>query len=495
MTVADRSRPTTTATTLTTTSSSGTDIEAAPGSRALDGHSSPTSGSSDPNHVLDTTRSNELSIRDEKQLGEVDDDASQHMEKDPDAGITFPEGGLRAWLSVLGGFWCTFITFGYLNSFGVFEDYYLQSFLSDKSSSQVAWIGAFQYFLLFAMGGVSGRLFDLGFFRPTFTFGCVLLVVSQMLLSLCTEYYQFFLCQGVGLGLSFGIVFNMGINCPAHHFLQRRAMAFGLIATGSSTGGIIFPIMIRRLIPIVGFGWTMRIVGFFALFAVISASLCLSTRLPPSIDVSDKSKGGWKQVKWVDLDAFRVPAYSWFVFACTVVMLGLYMPFTYMDVFSQVHNVPASGYYLSILNASSMFGRALPGLVADKVGRINVLLPHIAISAVLLIFFPLCVNVGGLVAFAVIFGFTSGCYVSLIPACCAQLGSTATVGTRNGMMFMVGSLGGLFGTPISGAILGDAPDYDWWGTAAFSFATVLVGSFAIATSRYFALNKQLRGKI
>ncbi|PWN46924.1 MFS general substrate transporter [Violaceomyces palustris] len=411
-----------------------------------------------------------------------------------DSALTFPEGGTKAWLCVFGGFWSTFITFGYLNAFGIYQDYY-QSLLPEKTSSQISWIGGFQYFLIFSVGIFAGKMFDLGYFRPLFTFGCFLLVFSQMMLSLCTEYYQFFLTQGVGLGLSFGLIFNLSINCPAHHFNRRRGLAMGVMAAGSSTGGTIFPIMIRRLIPSLGFGWTMRAVGFMALGVVIMAWLCLSTRLEPSIDVKDKSKGGWSQVRWIDPEAFKNLAYTFFVAGASLVMFGLYTPFTYMDVFTGYYQIPANGYYLSILNAASIFGRVLPGIVADRVGRINTVLPHLMVSGLLGIIFPACTKLGGLLAFSILYGFTSGCYVSLIPACVAQLGPSSTVGTRNGMMFAIGSFGGLFGTPISGALLGDPPNYRWWAASSFSGVCVLAGSACILASRWFALDKKAFGTI
>lgn len=412
--------------------------------------------------------------------------------------VYFPEGGLRAWLCVGGSFCITFITFGYLNSFGVFQEYLGSSGgpLADYNDSTIAWIVGVQYFLIFGCGSFAGRLFDLGYWRPLFTFGAVVLVVSQMLLSLCTEYYQIFLAQGVGLGLGFGATFNIAVSCPAHHFNRRRGLAMGIVATGSSVGGTIFPIMIGRLIPQIGYGWTMRAVGFMALAMCTIASFCLSTRFEPSIDVHDKSKGGWKQVRWVDLTAFKNPAYTWFCAATATAMFGMYTPFTYTDIFTTAYDVPAHGYFISILNASSCFGRILPGLIGDKFGRINTLLPNMAISGILLLIYPLCTNLGGLLTFAILYGFTSGCFISITTPCVAQLGkSTATVGTRIGMMFFFMSIGGLVGTPITGAILGDSYNYNWWGAFGYSGATVLAGSGMVVMSRRAALNNRWVGKI
>ena len=51
-----------------------------------------------------------------------------------------------------------------------------------------------------------------------------------MLLSLCTEYYQIFLCQGIGIGLGFGFLMNLTVGVPAQWFRRRRAVAMGVVS-------------------------------------------------------------------------------------------------------------------------------------------------------------------------------------------------------------------------------------------------------------------------
>lgn len=48
-----------------------------------------------------------------------------------------------------------------------------------------------------------------------------------------------------------------------------------MVTTGSSLGGVIFPIMTSRLINIIGFGWSMRISAFLILFLLIIANLTI----------------------------------------------------------------------------------------------------------------------------------------------------------------------------------------------------------------------------
>jgi hypothetical protein len=60
-------------------------------------------------------------------------------------------------LQVLGGFMCLFNSYvqgdtemliacrwGYLNAFGVFQNYYKETLIPDSSNSQISWIGSVQ---------------------------------------------------------------------------------------------------------------------------------------------------------------------------------------------------------------------------------------------------------------------------------------------------------------------------------------------------------------
>lgn len=71
-----------------------------------------------------------------------------------------PEGGLRAWLVVAGAACVFFSCLGFMNSFGVFQEYYMANQLRDKSPDAISWIGSLTAFIQFAAGVVSGPLFD-----------------------------------------------------------------------------------------------------------------------------------------------------------------------------------------------------------------------------------------------------------------------------------------------------------------------------------------------
>lgn len=51
----------------------------------------------------------------------------------------FPDGGLEAYLVVLGGWFCLFVSFGWINCIGVFQEYYQENMLRGYSSSTISW--------------------------------------------------------------------------------------------------------------------------------------------------------------------------------------------------------------------------------------------------------------------------------------------------------------------------------------------------------------------
>ena len=95
----------------------------------------------------------------------------------PPKGPTFPDGGFRAWMIILGCFLLSFTSYGtdssdykspitqisligQLNAYGVFQTYYIENQLSAHSAADIAWIGNIQLGLMYLTGTVSGWAFD-----------------------------------------------------------------------------------------------------------------------------------------------------------------------------------------------------------------------------------------------------------------------------------------------------------------------------------------------
>lgn len=71
------------------------------------------------------------------------------------------EGGVAAWLTVVGSVLVYYCSMGVLNSFGFFNNYYSNEFLENTPTSTIAFIGTLQIALMNSLAAVSGALCDL----------------------------------------------------------------------------------------------------------------------------------------------------------------------------------------------------------------------------------------------------------------------------------------------------------------------------------------------
>ncbi|KAI0086146.1 MFS general substrate transporter [Irpex rosettiformis] len=395
-----------------------------------------------------------------------------------------PDGGLRAWLVVLGSSLGTFATFGFVNAWGVFQSYYEQTLLSDTSPSTIAWIGSIQYSLVFIPGLVVGRLFDMGIFRIPLTLASAWLVMATFLVAECKTYWQFLLCQGFAVGLGSGVIFNPTLGVIPHWFQKKKGIALGVVAFGSSIGGTVFPIAVRNLIQSVGFKWTMRIIGFIILVALALTNVCVARRLPPK-----KNSG-----PFFNLHAFKNPAYTTYCLAGFVSFLGLYTVLTYIDASASFAGIDDnfSFYLVSIANAGSAIGRLASGFGADIFGPLAMMIPSTAIAGILTFIWPFMSSKSGFSAMGFFYGLSSGFFVSILAAPIVEMGETHDVGVRMGMYFTVVALGALAGPPISGAINQSTGGYKDVGYYAGS--AVLLSVVLLIISRHFILHGRIWGK-
>ena len=102
-----------------------------------------------------------------------------------------------------------------------------------------------------------------------------------MMVSLSSEYYQFFLAQSIVSSIGSSAVFNACVSSLTTWFFKRRAAAFGIMVSGSSLGGVVLPIMMDKLIAQIGFPWMMRTMGFIFLALMLVSCLTVKSRLPP----------------------------------------------------------------------------------------------------------------------------------------------------------------------------------------------------------------------
>ncbi|KAH6614359.1 major facilitator superfamily domain-containing protein [Chaetomium sp. MPI-SDFR-AT-0129] len=393
-----------------------------------------------------------------------------------------PDGGLLAWLQVLGSFFLFMNSWGLVNTYGVYQTYYELDLLRDKTPSQISWVGSLQACLLLVIGVATGPLFDLGYFNLLLWTGSFLVVFGMMMTSLCTQYWQVMLAQGLVVGLGFGCLFVPSVAIVSTYFTSKKSFATGVAAAGSSLGGVIYTITFSRLQPRIGFPWATRVVGFLAL-----AGLCVSCAVM-RVRVLPKSVR-----RLLEPRAFLEVPYTMFTIGQFVGTMGMWVPFYYVNSYAIAMGVDSTlaFYLVTILNATSILGRLVPNYFADKTGPLNIMAPAAACSAVLAFAWIGIKSTAGLIVFCVLYGFTSGSFVSLpAPTVVTLSPSLNVLGARMGMSFSLAGIGILIGNPIGGAILNSS---GWVGVQCWAGATIAAAAAASLVAR-FAKNPALLGK-
>ena len=63
-----------------------------------------------------------------------------------------------------------------------------------------------------------------------------MIIFGMMMTSLCTQYWQVFLAQGLVVGVGGGCLFIPSIAVIPRYFFKRKALAMGLASSGVSVG-------------------------------------------------------------------------------------------------------------------------------------------------------------------------------------------------------------------------------------------------------------------
>ncbi|KAF2718669.1 MFS general substrate transporter [Polychaeton citri CBS 116435] len=412
---------------------------------------------------------------------------------------SYPEGGSQAWLVVSGSFIGAFMSLGTVSSIGIFHAYLNEHQLEGYSESLVGWIFSIYIFLTFFCGVQVGPTFDT--YGPTFLMlaGGICMSSSMLLLGVCTKYWHFALTFGILNGVGTSLVVTPAFAVIGHYFYKKRGIATGIAAAGGSLGGIVFPLMLKRLFANIGFVWATRIMRFLFIFCTIITIILVRSRLPP--------KPGQSAVP--DLRILKYKAYILLTVSIYFMEWALFVPITYLATFATSTGLLSSAIsfeFVAILNAGSCLGRCVSGYVADKFGRFNSMAAALALCAAttVTLWIPISAlgpssgnaeNIKALViTYSLVFGLASGSNISLTPVCVGQLCDTNSYGRYYATCYTVVSFGTLTGIPIAGALI-QAAGGGYWGVGVWTFICYVVSLGCCLWSRASQVGWKLGVKV
>jgi MFS family permease len=149
-----------------------------------------------------------------------------------------------------------------------------------------------------------------------------------------------------------------------------------------------------------------------------------------------------------------------------------------------------------LLTSFSFFGRTIPGVIADRVGRFNVVnvMSYFSAAIVLGLWLPARANAPILV-FAGLYGFSSGAFVSMGPALIAQISDIRKIGVRQGTLFAIISIAALTGSPIGGALVDEEASNPFLRLQIFCGVMMIGGSVFFTIARIKLAGFSLKAKV
>ncbi|RDA92529.1 hypothetical protein CP533_4167 [Ophiocordyceps camponoti-saundersi (nom. inval.)] len=393
--------------------------------------------------------------------------------------IRAPNGGFRAWLVVAGGFINFMVTFGILNSFGTFQAHY-ETKWPDLSTSTITWIGSL---CLFFLGGIFiGPLFDRYGGQRLMLIGTTFCILSFLGTSWSTQYWHYLMSQGFLLGCGSALLFYPTTGAISEWFDEKRGLALGMAVSGSSLGGVFWPMLLHSLFNTVAEEVVHRII------AVISTPLlllsCYLIRTRPGRGHSGDEVVDSRRRSIVK--AILEPRFISLSAVLMILYAGMLIPFYYIPIYSEERGIDhvMANNLLSISYGGSFIGRIGSGWLADVFGRFNILALICLLMSIMTLSWIWMSSVVALVTFAVLFGLFSAGLLPLGSACVAQTTpDMGHIGLRIGVMMAISSIGALAGGPASGLLRESSGG--WPAVHLFSASLSLLGALLLLAVRWW----------
>lgn len=388
----------------------------------------------------------------------------------------FPDGGFTAWMVVAAAATIMAMSFGMCNSYGIYQSYYEHTY-PNIPSNVLTIIGALQAAFTYFFAVPSTII--MSYIGPQWVvlIGGFISSLAFMFLSISNSPWQLFIIQGVMFGLGSGLMYIQATGVTIQYFNKNKALALGVITAGASLAGVYWPIGIRSMITKIGFPWANRVIGFIYIPMTLFSSFYLVPRFKPQPRKPDENflRINFNVLKDLKFQCLNV---AWFAF-----MLSLFPGLFFIDLFCIRANVSESLqlYSVAIVNACAIVFRILPGFLADKFGRINIVIPSLILAGI----FPLALwipahNTALTATFIVLWASATGVPVAVYPAITGQLfQSTGHIYSYLTVFYLYGGVSSLIGPIIGGSFI---PPGNATTTKGFEKLAIFCGVLCLASA-------------
>lgn len=369
----------------------------------------------------------------------------------------------KRYLIVLGALLVQSVTIGCMFAYGVFFPVLEAEF--GWSRTLLSGGTAVGFLSMGILAIVAGRFNDLYGPRWVIMVTGACTAAAYMMLYFLSFPWQLFLIYGVLVGIGLAAHDVVTLSTVARNFPNRRGIMSGVVKVGAACGQMLVPVLAVALIAAIGWRSTFAMMGVFALLLLMLAAwlIGLKQNTAAVAVISPESVRSEATVTGLTFTQARKTRQFWifcamqfFFFSCLtsipthIVSHGL----------DSDMSAAAAATLLSVIAGSSIFGRLLVGLFADKTGgrpAFVICLAGLCMSLASLLFI---VDPLYLYAFALLYGFTHGGLFTVVSPALAEYFGMRAHGVIFGAIVFFGTLGGSGMPVITGLIFDVRGSYD-----------------------------------
>jgi MFS family permease len=382
-----------------------------------------------------------------------------------------PAPGLfRGWIVVWAAFTAMTVIFGIAYSFAAFFEPFSVEF--DARRADVSWVFGLSSLLYFGLGAVGGALADRFGPRATGLAGMGCLAGGLLLSSYASDLQSIYLAYGVGVGVGVALVYTPSMGAVQPWFVKHRGLASGLASSGIGAGTLLVPVLASWLIASLDWREAMRWLALGIVICGFAACWFLDRDpgrrgLKPD-GVRDEDPAPVRTApgspRGLTLrEAVKTRTFRWLYLSLTAAGLAMFMPFAHLSAAARDAGIAETQAValVGLIGIGSLLGRFGVGALADRFGRLRThVLAEAALGASFLIW-ALADQYAGFAAFAVVFGFSYGGIVSLLPPLCSDLYGVRAVSGIIGLLYTAAAFGALIGPVAAGALFDLSGHYGW----------------------------------
>jgi MFS family permease len=326
--------------------------------------------------------------------------------------------------------------------------------------------------------------------KPVLITGTILVALGLEMAGFSTQIWHLYLTQGFIFGIGASCIYVAIMGVAPQWFTKRRGLALGIIASGSGIGGIIIPFIMTPINSSLGHGWTYRILGFVCLACDAVACLTVKERNPPAV----RNRKKLSQI--IDFSVLKDVKFVLFCIASNIGLFGYFVPYFFLPSYATYLGLSDShgSALIAVSSACNFVGRVITGFMADRFGKINTnLLFTIITSISCLLIWTFAFSYGSLMAFATVFGLTSGSYFALISPITAYILGMERFPSGLSLLLVTNVIP-VFGSNIASAIESGVSSAPFFSYKMFAGVAYLVAAIFLTILK-LTINRNIFAKV